>query len=85
VLVTVEYQILPRDREPFLAALEKLGRERRPSSSFTIGQSYRLMPPMTRAGQRSQSVTMITGLGTPTCHSPHEVKCDFDPIDEEPP
>jgi hypothetical protein len=29
VLVTIEYRIDPRDREPFLAALEKLARERR--------------------------------------------------------
>ncbi len=34
VLVTVEYRINPRDREPFLAALEKLGRERRRDGAY---------------------------------------------------
>jgi MFS family permease len=34
VLVTVEYRIDPKDREPFLAALEKLGRERRRDGAY---------------------------------------------------
>jgi len=34
VLVTVEYRIDPRDREPFLAAIEKLGRERRRDGAY---------------------------------------------------
>jgi len=34
VLVTVEYRIDPRDREPFLAALEKLGHERRRDGAY---------------------------------------------------
>ncbi len=34
VLVTVEYRIDPKNREPFLAALEKLGRERRRDGAF---------------------------------------------------
>lgn len=34
VLVTVEYRIDPRDREPFLDALEKLGHERRRDGAY---------------------------------------------------
>jgi predicted MFS family arabinose efflux permease/quinol monooxygenase YgiN len=34
VLVTVEYRIDPADRQPFLAALEKLGQERRRDGAF---------------------------------------------------
>jgi hypothetical protein len=34
VLVTVEYRIDPRDREPFLAAIEKLGQERRGDGAY---------------------------------------------------
>ena len=34
VLVSVEYQIDPRDREPFLAILQELGRERRRDGAF---------------------------------------------------
>jgi MFS family permease len=37
VLVTVEYRIDPRDREPFLAALDKLGRERRRDGAYAWG------------------------------------------------
>lgn len=37
VLVTVEYRIDPKDREPFLAALEKLGRERRRDGAYAWG------------------------------------------------
>jgi hypothetical protein len=37
VLVTVEYRIDPRDREPFLAALEKLGQERRRDGAYAWG------------------------------------------------
>jgi branched-subunit amino acid transport protein len=37
VLVTVEYRINPSDREPFLAALEKLGRERRRDGAYAWG------------------------------------------------
>jgi MFS family permease len=37
VLVTVEYQIAPRDRERFLAALEKLGRERGRDGAYAWG------------------------------------------------
>lgn len=37
VLVTVEYQIQPRDRDAFLAALEKLGRERRRDGAYAWG------------------------------------------------
>jgi len=33
-LVTVEYRIDPRDREPFLAAIEKLGQERRRGGAY---------------------------------------------------
>jgi mpaB/rubber oxygenase-like protein len=33
-LVTVEYRIDPRDREPFLAAIEKLGQERRGDGAY---------------------------------------------------
>jgi Transmembrane secretion effector len=34
VLVTVEYRIDPREREPFLAALETLGQERRRDGAY---------------------------------------------------
>ena len=34
VLVTVEYRIDPRNREPFLDALEKLGHERRRDGAY---------------------------------------------------
>jgi MFS family permease len=37
VLVTVEYRIDPKDREPFLAAIEKLGRERRRDGAYVWG------------------------------------------------
>ncbi len=37
VLVTVEYQIAPSDRESFLAALEKLGRERGRDGAYAWG------------------------------------------------
>jgi MFS family permease len=37
VLVTVEYQIDPSNREPFLAALENLGRERRRDGAYAWG------------------------------------------------
>jgi MFS family permease len=37
VLVTVEYRIDPKNREPFLAALEKLGRERRRDGAYAWG------------------------------------------------
>ncbi len=37
VLVTVEYRIDPRNREPFLAALEKLGHERRRDGAYAWG------------------------------------------------
>jgi Transmembrane secretion effector len=37
VLVTVEYRIDPRDREPFLAAIEKLGQERRRDGAYAWG------------------------------------------------
>jgi len=37
VLVTVEYRIDPQDREPFLAALEKLGHERRRDGAYAWG------------------------------------------------
>jgi MFS family permease len=37
VLVTVEYRIDPKDREPFLAALEKLARERRRDGAYAWG------------------------------------------------
>ncbi len=37
VLVTVEYRIDPRDREPFLAALERLCRERRRDGAYRWG------------------------------------------------
>jgi MFS family permease len=37
VLVTVEYRIDPQDREPFLAALEELGRERRRDGAYAWG------------------------------------------------
>jgi hypothetical protein len=37
VLVTVEYRINPRDREPFLAALERLGYERRRDGAYRWG------------------------------------------------
>jgi hypothetical protein len=37
VLVTIEYRIDPRDREPFLAALEKLARERRRDGAYAWG------------------------------------------------
>jgi hypothetical protein len=35
--VTVEYRINPKDREPFLAALEKLARERRRDGAYAWG------------------------------------------------
>jgi MFS family permease len=34
VLITIEYRIDPREREPFLAALEKLGQERRRDGAY---------------------------------------------------
>jgi predicted MFS family arabinose efflux permease len=37
VLVTVEYRIDPRNREPFLAALERLGHERRRDGAYAWG------------------------------------------------
>jgi transmembrane secretion effector len=37
VLVTVEYRIRPQDREAFLAAIEKLGYERRRDGAFRWG------------------------------------------------
>jgi MFS family permease len=37
VLVTVEYRIDPQDREPFLTALEKLGRGRRRDGAYAWG------------------------------------------------
>jgi predicted MFS family arabinose efflux permease len=37
VLVTVEYRIDPNNREPFLAALESLGRERRRDGAYAWG------------------------------------------------
>ena len=37
VLVTVEYRIDPRDREPFLVTLEKLGYERRRDGAYAWG------------------------------------------------
>ena len=37
VLVTVEYRIDPQDREPFLAALEELGHERRRDGAYAWG------------------------------------------------
>jgi MFS family permease len=37
VLVTVEYRIDPKEREPFLAALEKLGHERRRDGAYVWG------------------------------------------------
>jgi MFS family permease len=37
VLVTVEYRIDPNEREPFLAALENLGRERRRDGAYAWG------------------------------------------------
>ena len=37
VLVTVEYRIDPKDREPFLAALEMLARERRRDGAYSWG------------------------------------------------
>ena len=37
VLVTIEYRIDPKDREPFLAALEKLARERRRDGAYSWG------------------------------------------------
>jgi predicted MFS family arabinose efflux permease len=37
VLVTVEYRIDPNNREPFLAALENLGRERRRDGAYAWG------------------------------------------------
>ena len=37
VLITVEYRIDPRDREPFLAALAKLARERRRDGAYRWG------------------------------------------------
>jgi hypothetical protein len=37
VLVTVEYRVDPKDRAPFLAALEKLGRERRRDGAYAWG------------------------------------------------
>ena len=37
VLVTVEYRIDPADREPFFAALEKLGHERRRDGAYAWG------------------------------------------------
>jgi hypothetical protein len=37
VLITVEYRIDPNERESFLAALEKLGRERRRDGAYAWG------------------------------------------------
>jgi hypothetical protein len=37
VLITVEYRIDPNEREPFLAALEKLGHERRRDGAYAWG------------------------------------------------
>jgi hypothetical protein len=37
VLVTIEYRINPKDRQPFLAALEKLARERRRDGAYAWG------------------------------------------------
>jgi MFS family permease len=37
VLVTIEYRINPQDREAFLAALEKLGRQRRRDGAYAWG------------------------------------------------
>jgi len=37
VLITVEYRINPNEREPFLAALEKLGHERRRDGAYAWG------------------------------------------------
>src|SRR5262249_56353400 len=37
VMVTIEYRIDPKDREPFLAALEKLARERRRDGAYAWG------------------------------------------------
>jgi hypothetical protein len=37
VLITVEYRIDPRDREPFLVALGKLARERRRDGAYRWG------------------------------------------------
>jgi predicted MFS family arabinose efflux permease len=37
ILVTIEYRIDPKDREPFLAALEKLARERRRDGAYSWG------------------------------------------------
>jgi MFS family permease len=37
VLVTIEYRINPKDREPFLAALQKLARERRRDGAYAWG------------------------------------------------
>src|SRR5712671_6834044 len=37
VLVTIEYRIDPKDRKPFLAALEKLARERRRDGAYSWG------------------------------------------------
>jgi hypothetical protein len=37
VLVTIEYRINPKDREPFPAALEKLARERRRDGAYAWG------------------------------------------------
>src|SRR5258708_6105400 len=37
VLVTIEYRIDPKDREPFLAALKKLARERRRDGAYAWG------------------------------------------------
>ena len=34
ILVTVEYRIDPRDREPFLALMQEIGRERRRDGAF---------------------------------------------------
>ena len=37
MLITVEYRIDPKEREPFLAALEKLGHERRRDGAYAWG------------------------------------------------
>jgi hypothetical protein len=37
VMVTVEYRIDPKDRVPFLAAIDKLGRERRRDGAYAWG------------------------------------------------
>jgi hypothetical protein len=37
VLVTIEYRIDPRDRQPFLAAIEKLGQERCRDGAYAWG------------------------------------------------